>query len=242
MALWDQMSESELQDMIEKTDPNEIMLLESLMKAIHDDKREINGKFKHPFNMLLAGPSQSGKTHFVKSVLEHRQIEPYPEKVILAYTEWQPVYDILKDEGLVHSFHNDLDRAWEEVDGLTSTLIILDDMQHEVAKNQKVADMFMRGSHHRNVSCIFIVQNLYFQGMNCRDIALNAHYIVYFKNNADKLQINTLAHRRGQKDFVKEVYRRVCVQPHSYIILDNSQHSDNTIRSGMPVHTVYSED
>ena len=46
--------------------------------------REFDVKFKHPFNLLCTGPSQSGKSCFVKTLLHKREIEPYPSKVILA--------------------------------------------------------------------------------------------------------------------------------------------------------------
>ena len=166
--------------------------LSHAIKAVLNDVKEFDVKFKHPFNKICTGPSQSGKSCFVKTLLHKRQIEPFPSKVILAYKEWQPLYDETKEQGLVQVFVPGLDDVMNHVDGVTPSLLILDDLQQEVAKNDFVSSMFMRGSHHRNCSCIFIVQNLYFQGKNARDIALNAHYYVIFRNPGDQLQIQTL--------------------------------------------------
>jgi len=52
----------------------------------------------------------------------------------------------------------------------------------------------MRGCHHRNISLILITQILSLQGRYCRDISLNAHYLVAFKNVREK-QYMYLAHQ-----------------------------------------------
>ena len=120
-------------------------------------------------------------------------------------------------------------------------VLITDDLQHEVAKNDFVSSMFMRGSHHRNCSCIFIVQNLYFQGKNARDIALNAHNYVIFRNPGVQLQIQNFARRRGQYQMIMNAYKDYCSQKHSFIIIDNSQHTDDCIKIGMPVTDLIEE-
>ena len=147
----------------------------------------------------------------------------------------------MKEQGLVHVFMNGLDDVINEVDGITPSLFILDDLQHEVAKNDFVSSMFMRGSHHRNYSCIFIVQNLYFQGKKARDIALNAHYYVIFRNPGDQLQIQNFARLRGQYKMIMNTYKDLCSQKHSFIIVDNSQHTDDLIKIGMPVTELVEE-
>ena len=79
------------------------------IKDVHSDVKEFDVKFKHPFNLLCTGPSQSGKSRFVKTLLHKREIEPFSSKVILAYKEWQPLYDEMKEQGLVQVFVPGLD-------------------------------------------------------------------------------------------------------------------------------------
>jgi hypothetical protein len=62
-------------------------------------------------------------------------------------------------------------------------LIILDDLLN-TAYSKDVCDLFTKGSHHRNISVILKTQNLFHQGKFCRDISLNAKYIV-LKNVRD---------------------------------------------------------
>jgi hypothetical protein len=60
-------------------------------------------------------------------------------------------------------------------------------------KDKRISDRFTKGSHHRNLSIIYIVQNIFHQGKEMRNISLNAHYIVLFKTPRDKQQIYMLA-------------------------------------------------
>ena len=55
--------------------------------------------------------------------------------------------------------------------------------------NPPVTNLFSKGSHHRNLSVIHIVQNLFRQNKEHRTINLNAQYLVVFKNSRDNFQI-----------------------------------------------------
>ena len=200
--------------------------------------------FKAPCNILIAGPSQSGKSCLVKDIIEQKAIDPFPDRIVWAYAEWQPLYDDMIEEGLLarSDFHEGLEGVLDNFENPVSGnggLLILDDLQHEVASSPLVGKIFLRGSHHRNLSCIFLVQNLYFQGKESRDIALNAHYVVLFKNPSDRLQVSEYARRHGRKKFMERVYDEVCSKPHGFIIIDNTQASDGGIRTGMPVNRIF---
>ena len=73
-------------------------------------------------------------------------------------------------------------------------LIILDELLN-VAHSKELCYLFMKGSNHRNISDILITQNLFHQGKFCRDISLNAKYIVVLKNVRDRLQFSHLARK-----------------------------------------------
>ena len=72
-------------------------------------------------------------------------------------------------------------------------LIVLDDLMAQLGGDKRIANLFTKGSHHRNLSVIYIVQNIFHQGTEARNISLNTHYIVLFKSPRDKQQILTLA-------------------------------------------------
>jgi GTPase SAR1 family protein len=54
---------------------------------------------QHPFTCIIAGCSQSGKTVWVKTLLENAQktVSPLPQRIIWCHGQWQPSYfDMLK--------------------------------------------------------------------------------------------------------------------------------------------------
>ena len=149
-------------------------------------------KFRHPFSCIVSGPSGSGKTSFVKRFLRNLRdlcsVQSFAGGVVWCYGEKSAVPSRLPVDVIIHE-------GVPEVFGSASgepSLVILDDLLNYVYSKQ-VCELFMRGSHHRNISVILITQNLFHQGRFCRDISLNAHYIVAFKNVRDKKQFMYLA-------------------------------------------------
>ncbi len=55
-----------------------------------------NVYFVHPSNIIIAGPTMSGKTQFLVEVLRRQLIDPFPERIIWFYGQWQKAYDELK--------------------------------------------------------------------------------------------------------------------------------------------------
>ena len=101
-------------------------------------------------------------------------------------------------------------------------LILFDDQMIGASKDKRVVNLFTRGSHHRNLSVTYIVQNLFHQGKGSSSISLNSHYLVLFKNPRDKLQILTLAKQMypGQTDFFLNQYEEAVKRPFGYLLID----------------------
>ena len=92
----------------------------------------------------------------------------------------------------------------------------------DASKDQRIVNLFTRGSHHRNLSVIYIVQNLFHQGKGSRSMSLNSHYLVLFKNARNKLQILTLAKQTYpvQTDFFLNQYEEAVKRPFGYLLID----------------------
>ena len=81
-------------------------------------------------------------------------IEPPPTKIVYCYGEYQQLFRQYPQldfrEGLPDM---------NNFDGREPVLLVVDDLMHET--NETVANLFTKGSHHRNVSVLFLVQNLF---------------------------------------------------------------------------------
>lgn len=111
-----------------------------------------------------------------------------------------------------------------------NSLLILDDLMSET--NADVSKIFTKFAHHKNLSVIFIVQNLFPKGKYARDVSLNTHYIIAFKNPRDKLQIQYLARQimpQYSKDII-QVFENATAEPHSYLLFDLTQSTPDALR------------
>jgi hypothetical protein len=174
-------------------------------------------RFKHPFTCMIAGPTKSGKTSFTFRLIDEaqEQITPPPERIMYCYGEYQSIFNnyphINFNEGLPDN---------KEFDGKRRTLLILDDLMKEAGDS--VLDIFTKLSHHRNVSVIFLTQNLFFKSKQSRTMNINTQYIVLFKNPRDALQVATLGRQMypGYSNFLVEAFKDATERPHGYLLID----------------------
>ena len=181
--------------------------------------------FQHPFSMMVTGPSQSGKTEWTRKLLLSPLIQPPPERILWCFGQWQPLYEELQKRipciEFVHGIPDYLHSS-QFIGPDKRNLIILDDLMTEAKCDQRIADLFTKGSHHRNISIVYLTQNVFSQGKACRDIALNTQYLVLFNNPIDRLQVTTLAKRiypSTSAIFMKR-FEEATSRPYGYLVVD----------------------
>lgn len=187
----------------------------------------MNPMWKHPFTAIVSGPTGCGKTVFTFKFISEaiNMISPPPEKIVYCYGEYQPIFNeypnVIFNEGLP-------DIAM--FDGKERTLLILDDLMTET--NDSVSNIFTKVSHHRNVSVLYLTQNLFYKSKQNRTMSLNAHYIVLFKNPRDAVQVATLARQMypGQSKFLVEAFKDATEKPFGYLLLDLKPDTDEKYR------------
>src|SRR6218665_2192750 len=84
----------------------------------------------------------------------------------------------------------------------------------------------------RNVSVLYLTQNLFYKGKHTRTISLNAHYMVIFKNVRDTTQIANLARQMlpEQSNFMMEAFRDATLVPFGYLLIDFKPDTDERCR------------
>ena len=156
--------------------------------------------FKHPTTVLIAGPTQCGKTHFLVSALRQQLIQPLPQKIVWVFGEWQSTYaELSREMPCIQFVKNFNAQLYERFDPRERNLLVLDDQMENQSAHKRSSDsvvkFFTQGSHHRNLTVVYIVQNLFNQDKSMRTVSLNAHYIIVFKNPRDATQLRTLAYQ-----------------------------------------------
>jgi len=183
--------------------------------------------FVHPFTAIVAGPTSCGKTRFVFRLIDNAAVmmHPPPSKIVYCYGEHQSLFD----EYPRVVFHRGLPDIGD-FDGSEPVLLIIDDLMQET--NESVANLFTKGSHHRNVSVVFLAQNLFPKNKFARTMSLNAHYMVLFKNPRDASQFANLARQMYPKmsRFAVEAYKDATCEPYSYLLVDLRPEQDEALR------------
>lgn len=187
--------------------------------------------FQHPFTCVLAGPTQCGKTVWVQKLLKglSTYVIPPPERIVWVYgvnneKQFNTIKSIVAPsevEFLENIPSTDMFSPEE------NNLLIIDDMMGVAGKSKSVADLFTKGCHHRNISVILILQNLFHQGSKMRDIHTSTNYLVLFKNPRDCSHLSYVQRQcfPNHKRFLFEAYKDACSKPYGYLLFDFHQES-----------------
>jgi len=109
----------------------------------------------HPFTAIVAGPTSCGKTRFVFRLTDNvaPMTDPPPSK-IYCYREYHQLF-CNYPRVIFHQGVPDLN----DFDDSESTTLVVEDLTQET--NETVANLFINDWHYRNVSVMFLAQNLF---------------------------------------------------------------------------------
>lgn len=186
-------------------------------------------KFLHPSTGVISGPTGCGKTQLVKNIILNilALVTPIPTQIIWYYSEYQ--HQLALEIGHLVQFREGLPDL-SEFTGDMPVLIIVDDLMSEA--NGEITKLFTKGSHHRNLSIWFLMQNFFHQGKEIRTITLNAQYIILFKNPRDRQQIRVLARQMFDKNsiFMEQAFDEATREAHGYLLIDLKQSTPEHLR------------
>ena len=184
-------------------------------------------RFQLPFTAIICGVSGSGKSYFVKSLLQNMDhvFSRRPDNILWSYTSYQPLYDELRRSNVNIRFIEGIPDSFTDPDLFPSNqhnLLVLDDSMDVGSSHVELMKAFTQYRHHRNMTVLYLLQNLFNPGKFSRTISLNTNYMVLFKNPRDKAQIRILAQQMfpGRKDFFLQAYENATIEPHGYLLVD----------------------
>ena len=189
-----------------------------------------------PFTMLVCGASGSGKSVFTRRLLNSALLVNAPRRVVWCYG----VAESTRMPGI--EYHPGLPSEKLLSDG--NMILVIDDLMQQAKSSSVVSDIFTKYSHHNNITCICLLQNLFPKGTEMRNISLNSNYIVLLKNTRDKMQITHLARQMypGRSKFLVSAYEDATSSAYGYLLLDfrNTTSEDLRVRTGLfPGETMF---
>ena len=196
---------------------------------------------RNSWRMAVTGPSQSGKSEFVYSLLRMPEVFSTPFHCIsFHYGEFQrEKFNQLKKEIPNINFYSGLPTKIEQ-HGSEHCLLILDDLINISANSESVLELFIKQSHHKNKSVCIMSQNLFFGGKFFRSISLNCDYMCLMKAPRDKSQIRYLSRQIFPENpsFITSAYELATADKgYSHLFLDLSQIQSDKARVWCEVNT-----
>ena len=194
-------------------------------------------RVQHPTTIIVSGPTGSGKTFFVVRLINSSLIQPPPERMWWLYSYWQSVYEELgKDVKFVHARGPEsaaaVTRILGEMKPEERNLLVLDDQMGSLGDSTELASLFTEGSHHLNLTVIYLVQNLFNKGKSQITVSRNTHYFILFKNPRDTSQVSCLMQQlaKGKVQSMVKIFEDATGQPFSYLYIDCHPNYDKDLR------------
>ena len=142
-------------------------------------KEIFDSKLEKPFRLIIGGGSGTGKTTVLKQLVDKSHFSSPFDKIVYCYPDY------------LEEVPTEFDQIVEYRPGLCdlqycsslprNSLIIYDDMMNECGNSSDVMKLFSVIARKRNLSIIFIVQNIYDNSKQFRNIRLNATGFILFK-------------------------------------------------------------
>ncbi len=207
-----------------------------------DPQQEVNWqdfKIKTPATVLFVGNTSAGKTYKVKEVLDNLDVvfDTVPCKIVYIYAYWQEIYSKMleKNPGIIFikNVPDDIDNYF---DPSFPSCLIIDDMLQEIKTDKaiatKVANFFVKGSHHLNTTVILLSQELFPKDNVFRTISTNSQYLFCFKNIRDSVGISILCRQICPLNWKKllECFQDATSKAYNPMIFDLHPKSKDSLR------------
>ena len=154
-------------------------------------------KFKTPANVMLIGPSLSGKSTMMFIILLQKDsiFDKPVGKVYYCYGIFSRAYHLIKEQ-----LKDDIDfypglplehqlRTWSTESGDLPIVVVLDDLMEEISKSVIAQDLVTKLTHHCEMVLFILTQNMYQKGPIFRCLSLNTHYFILMKSKRDQQQL-----------------------------------------------------
>ena len=199
-----------------------------------------NLRFARGATHLVVGPSGCGKTFRTCAILRNKdkiiQGGKDIKNVIFCYAAWQPIYDNLRDDGVVTRFvqkkpsSSEFVKLVENYKDKGGSIVVIDDFMTQI--DQDMVDIVTVQSRHYNTSTFILFQSLFPPNKLARQISLNVKYLHIHKNPRENAQILTLARQLspGSSRWIVDAYHKITEEPYQCLLIDLTQDREEKLR------------
>ena len=184
-------------------------------RTINSPASNMSLKFENPSSFLLSGASGCGKTFWILKFIDHiHQICPEIKRIFYYYEIWQKCFESYTDKVIFRQGPPDLAKLKEAKD----SLVILDDLMF--SDPVFLCKIYTIYAHHYHFTPVITTQNLFHKAH--REISLNTHFVVVFKNCRDVSQISYFLRQIFPEKYKAALlaYKDATDNPRGYLLVD----------------------
>lgn len=187
-----------------------------------------DARLQNKSTILVAGPSQCGKTTLVEKIVYNKD-NLFTNEIksvywFCAYTPTNKIDGVKYTIGLPNNFIKNVEPY---------SLVIIDDFMKELSNSNELTLIMTKVVHHVPITLIFITQNLFQKGNDMKTRRLNTNYLILFNNPHDKAQVDYIGRQMYPKDklFLSSAFNDATMKsPYSYLFIDCHQSTPDEIR------------
>lgn len=194
----------------------------------------LDATLKCPFNMIVTGPSQSGKTQWVGRLLTYsKDLMEKPPQLIHWHSPHEDLPS-LPSHFIIKQFTSLPWEIEETEEEKLPDLVVIDDFAQETANSKSLTAYLTKFSHHCGISLILLSQNLFWAGKETRTQSLNMHYMILMRQSRDHRQIRTLARQMTQNEYEYKLFLQAYNQaiderPFAYLLISIHPRDDKRL-------------
>ena len=171
----------------------------------------IDTKLEKPFRILIGGGSGTGKTTLLKKIIDQNHFSSPFDKIIYCYPEY--LRNVPTEFDQIVEYRPGLGDLEYYAELPKNTLIIFDDMMNECGKSDDIMKLFSVVARKGELSIFFLVQNMYDNTKQFRNIRINSTgYIIFnFFAATDMIQQFLRQNNLTQilpKRLLEQIYRK----------------------------------
>jgi energy-coupling factor transporter ATP-binding protein EcfA2 len=188
------------------------------MKVVTCEK-VVDTKLEKPFRVIVAGASGCGKTKLTKQLIDNNHFASPFDKIIYIYPDYLDEIPV-EFEKIV-----EYQPGIQDIEYFSklpkNTLLVFDDMMSECGKSHEIMKLFSVVARKKNISIIFLVQNVYDSSRQFRNIRLNATGFFLFNFYAANDVNQRLLRDLGLKNVIsKKLISKIYSEKFKYIYID----------------------
>lgn len=218
------------------TDSNSNSSIEHVDQISFDEKECI--PFKSNSSILIVAPTNSGKSTLVTDILKYKQqlFDDPPLRIMFCYRYTQSIFeDLTATHAPQIDFHFGLPSE-DEIDAFSHPdehrLIVLDDLATDIINSSVIENLITGACHHKRLTTVITLQNLFPRGKIARTIFLNSTYIILFENFRDKRQIKLFGERLypQKSDIFLSIFSDAIRRKWGYLLIDLASSTHDNLR------------